>query len=132
MAAAGISIPADIAAAAKALGRNPETHHVLPWIFRDKFAHYGMNVNDAKYGSHVVGGANIVDNAGRKLAGTHQSWSKAYNDNWREFLRNVNPVNSLDFIRQVEDYARKLSRNPAFDGYGKAGTVEATGFPINF
>lgn len=71
-----------------------QAHHGLPWKYREWFAKIGLNINDPKHGAWVKGGGN----------GGHQSWSKEYDNVWKEFIEN-NPNASAN---QVECYYYKI------------------------
>lgn len=57
------SIPSDINV------NDAQAHHVLPQALKGKFDPLGIDINDPKWGAWVK-------------AGEHQSWSRAYNDEW--------------------------------------------------
>ena len=75
-----ITAPTNRNALKNAMGDAPfdgaQAHHGLPWNYKNWFAGKGLNVNDPKYGALVKGGGN----------GGHQSWSKAYDKVWRDFI----------------------------------------------
>jgi len=60
---------------------NPQAHHNFPWTFREWFAKRGINVNNPNYGRWVEG----------TPPGSHQIWSAAYEDEWAEYIYQVNP-----------------------------------------
>lgn len=98
--------------------------------------------NQAKYGTWVVGGADLKQ-AGQ-LSKTHSSWSKQYNVEWQTFFKGIedenrrrkslklSEISPSEFKLKAEQQARDLAKDPRFDAYGKAGTPDAFGFPVNF
>ena len=79
-----------------------ETHHGLPWNYRDWFASKGINVNDPKYGAWVMGGGN----------GGHQSWSRAYDYEWRRFINR----NKGATVQEIESFYNHIRNNPTYGG----------------
>ena len=69
----------------------PQAHHSLPWHYREWFAKRGLNVNDPQFGAWV--------DATPGLSGNHQSWSRAYNQEWSDFIRDNFYTASADAIK---------------------------------
>jgi len=74
----------------------PQAHHDMPQSLRDQFKKAGFNIEDPRFGRWVEGGP----------VGNHQKWSKAFNDEWRQFFEtNRNPsyddvINKTNQLRQ--------------------------------
>lgn len=79
-----------------------QAHHTLPWKFREWFAERGLNVNSTEFGAWVRGGGD----------GGHQSWSKAYNDVWDNFITG-NPNASYN---EVLEFLDSIRHNDMWDG----------------
>ena len=69
-----------------------QAHHVLPQALEDTFNKLGINVHDPKWGAWVEGG-------------THQSWTRSYQDAWVQWLGD----NPYATIEQVEAQASTLA-----------------------
>ena len=72
-----------------------QAHHILPQTFSEEFARAGLNVHDPKFGTWVDA--------------THQQWSYAYQQEWREFLTQ-NPTNDA-----ILEFAQGLSQEYGFE-----------------
>jgi len=87
-----ISAPTNRNGLRNALGEKPyaeaQAHHNLPWNFKEWFANRGLNVNDPQFGSWVKGGGN----------GGHQSWSKAFDNIWKNFINKNLDASASDVI----------------------------------
>jgi len=66
-----------------------QAHHGLPWEFRNWFAGKGLNVNNPNFGAWVKGGGN----------GGHQSWSKAYSNEWLKFMTRYPDASSVQISK---------------------------------
>ncbi len=66
-----------------------QAHHKLPWLFKDKFAQAGLDVNDPQYGSWVEPHA-------------HARFSYGYNRQWRLFFKNNPSPSHLDIINELQ------------------------------
>ncbi len=83
---AGMTAPADMT--------KSQAHHNSPWDFKDWFAGggRGLNVNDVQFGRWVEGSP----------VGTHQNWTAAYNNAWRNWI-SQNPNATRDQVLQFLD-----------------------------
>jgi RHS repeat-associated protein len=75
---------------------NLQAHHVLPQEFFDFFNKIGLNINDPVFGAWVDS--------------THQQWSNAYNQAWKNFIRPFMENDTLPTIKEVLDFAAAIAK----------------------
>jgi hypothetical protein len=69
----------------------PEAHHDLPQAFRDKFEAVGLDIDAPQYGRWVSGNPQ----------GQHQSWSDAFNQEWKTFFSNPENLKKEKILEQM-------------------------------
>lgn len=75
--------------------QNPQGHHNLPWKFREWFAGEGrgLNVNNPQFGRWVEG----------TPPGTHQNWTRAYEDEWTTFIENNRTASRQEVLDHLDE-----------------------------
>ena len=74
--------------------KNAHAHHDLPQAkrFQDHWKRVGLDINDPAYGRWVQGGPQ----------GSHQSWSRAFNEEWRSFFKQNSQATREEILKHME------------------------------
>jgi RHS repeat-associated protein len=81
--------------------RNPQAHHMLPEALEKEFSRLGVNVHDPRWGAWVEG----------TPPGTHQNWSYAFNQAWKEWLNKNRGATLEQIIAQTQKMATEYGIN---------------------